>query len=67
MSSSTDAAYVGVPIVEHSGLNVIEGYILCIFGLKYILANAGSGLLISCMSILAKVVYCGLSLRTNLM
>ena len=57
MSSSTDAAYVGVPIVEHSGLNVIGGYILCNFGLKYIPTNSGLVAFSFCSSMVAMVEY----------
>ena len=55
MSSNTDTAYVGVPIVEHSGLSVIGGYILCSLGLKYILANSGLGTFSFCNSIFERV------------
>ena len=55
MSSSTEAAYVDVPTVEHTGLSVIGGYGLCSFGLKYILAKVGLGFDICCSSIFAMV------------
>ena len=57
MSKNTDTAFAGVLFVEHSGLSVIGWYILCSFGLKYILANAGFSTSSFCNSILDMVEY----------